>query len=82
MVAQLHLLKPVKCFTLSLPAPALLLWAQRVMSMLQYCVCVFHDYLITVNVDLPFNKKSHSRVLVNELIFMLYTSEMEQMNVN
>jgi hypothetical protein len=40
MVAQLRLLKPVKCFTLSLPAPALLLQAQRVMSMLQYCVCV------------------------------------------
>jgi len=40
MAAQLHLSKPVKCFTLSLPAPALLLQAQRVTSMLCSIVCV------------------------------------------
>jgi hypothetical protein len=40
MVAQLHLLKPVKHFTLSLAVPALLSQAQRVMSMLQCCVYV------------------------------------------
>lgn len=53
MEARLHLLlKPVKCLTSSVPIPALLLQSPRIMSMLQYllcvCVCVFHDYLITV----------------------------------